>query len=122
MGRKIKRIHIEKEIENLNGLFDDQSLDYIIQELTKKKEKYSQEGYIRLWIRMDYPYPHDNYVDYLLWGERLENDKEYDKRVRKLEKEKSVKKKNLQLQKEQEIAELKKLMEKYPEEIKNEDR
>jgi hypothetical protein len=75
-----------------------------------------QKGYTDLWIKSDLPYIGSDYTNWYIYGGRLENDKEYRKRL-KVEAIKATIEKQIEKQKiEHEKQELKRLMAKYPEE------
>lgn len=80
------------------------SLKDAIDFLVKTHKEYSEEGYSNL--RLENIFEHE-YSEIELFGERLENDIEYDHRIKKEKMEENA-------AKEKEIEQLKKLKEKYP--------
>ena len=120
MGCKKKRQYVIEQIEEVVSLFDPQEyhLADTIRELTKKMNEYGEKGYVRLWMDIKEPtYEYEISVPFI-WGERLENDKEYERRIKKEAREAGRKKREKEKAKERDIQELQRLMKKYPEEIK----
>ena len=97
------RIYVDEHITSLDF---DGPLDGAINELTGLKEKYG-ESHINLRINMSY----DDYSpSFYLSGERLENNQEYQKRVKQLEKakqKKKIEKADLEKSEREELARLK---------------
>ena len=102
-----ERKEIKEQIEEV--YFSEYDIDEILENLQNLKLKY-REKYTELKVK---EYWDDSWVEYksfYLYGTRLENDKEYEKRLKKEEKEKKLKE-------EKEKEQLRKLVKKYPKEI-----
>lgn len=79
MEKQIKDRFLE-EISDKLGYLKEIELSVVIAHLTDLKEKYTQQGYYNL--RLDVvKYDYDGDIEINLWGESLETDEEFDKRV-----------------------------------------
>lgn len=106
------------KLEEITSLFiGDVHLKDVIISLGIKLRDYEKQGYVRLWTDLEEQSCEYMYNDVVLYGERLENDKEYEKRVKKLEKEAERKKQKKEDTERQEKVRLRQLMKKYPEMI-----
>lgn len=115
MAKKIKREMITEHASNWTE-FDDGDLcgpiDEVIRTLQALREEYEKKGYQNIALSVDLGYEGG---DVSIRGDRPENDKEYERRVKqreaahKREKERKIKRK------EKELKELARLKKKYEE-------
>lgn len=82
------------------------TVDEVIGELNKLKEKYS--GFIELEVEIEY-YNYDDGKEYYLYGTRKENEQERTKRLAKEKKKREAAKKRKESRKEKVLEEAKKL-------------
>ncbi len=112
-----KKKEIKVELEEVTWIFTDIFIVDLIDKIKSLEDKYVERNYYNLIIEREYG-GRDSDSEYYLYGSREETDKEYKKRMnvnkRKRENNKLIKERN----KEKEVQKLKKLMEKYPEEVK----
>ena len=116
----MKKRKIREKATDITDFFDDCKLSDLINFLEKTKKDLKKFGYSKLEIEKHYIFGGggDDQVEFYLYGEREETDKEYEKRMKKNKKKREINKENKVKQKEREIKRLKELIEKYPEESK----
>lgn len=99
----MKKLLIREELEEIS--FYNQSLEYIVEIFQILKKKFSDYENLRIeGIGESYFDP-----SFYVVGDRLESDKEYDKRIKRLEKEKNETEKREAKHKDYIISEAKKL-------------
>jgi len=110
--------YLKKEIQSdINYAFEG-SLESLIRCLRKKQKDATDEGFINIKIEQNYRGYGDCETEYILIGEILETDKQFETRIEKNKKAKDRKKIVRAKKKEKELEQLKKLQEKYPDEAK----
>jgi hypothetical protein len=116
MARKKKKKTITKKLEDVTTLYLGE-VDDIINSLCDLKEKYENKYN---WIRvLEGEDCYSESPSYYLWGERFETEAEYERRIKKEKKVKDREKaKKAKIEEEEEKEQLRKLIKKYPEEIK----
>ena len=115
MGRKPRKKTISVKIETLYLDTFDRPLKELVEYLLDPGKNYSREySDLRITEESDWYGRGGDYITWFeLWGDRLENDKEYNRRIKKEQKENEKRsKKALELEKKERL-ELERLMKKY---------
>jgi len=110
--------YLKKEIQSdINYVFEG-SIESLIRCLRERQKNATDKGFINVEIDQVCRGYGDSETEYILVGEILETDSEFEKRTEKEEKAKERKKIVKANKKEKELKQLRKLQEKYPDEAK----
>jgi hypothetical protein len=111
--KTIEKIYVTDQLIHID--LHSYALNEAIEMLSNLSKIYTENGYKNLRLDMILLYRYEDVERLYLLGDRIETDKEYNKRLKMLNEEKSKKKTDKKLAEEKERAEYERLKKKYGE-------